>query len=87
MHYCVLCVFYCFIFYPVSFLLSLSPSFYVCMVDVTFCGRSIIIAGGLVSFAWAKNSVVKQRHELMRARQRMLRANDAEYESQRKFTG
>jgi len=50
-------------------------------------GWSIIIVGGLVSFAWAKNSVVKQRHELMRARQRMLRANDADYESERKFTG
>lgn len=50
-------------------------------------GWTIIIFGGIASFAWAKNSVVKQRHELMRARQRMLRANDGNYESERKFTG
>lgn len=50
-------------------------------------GWTIIIAGGLASFAWAKSSVVQQRHELMRARQRMLKANEGEYESERKFTG
>jgi len=50
-------------------------------------GWTILIAGGLGTFVWAKRSVYQQRHEVMRARQRMLRANEVDYESERKFTG